>query len=258
VPLLHGRPTLSHRFTPPLGGKAAILVNERTGQVLWWRYPHRRLPIASTTKIMTGLLAIERLNLRRPVTIARTVPRAAPIREGLRVGERVPAWKLLDGLLVYSGNDSALALALGISGTRPGFLALMNERARELGLRQTHFTTPSGVVDRGNYSTPWDMAALARYARKQPRFRAVVRTRVARVRWAAPTFAKVYVNKNRLLGAYPGADGVKTGWTTKAQHCLVASAHRGRKRLLAVVLGSPDAFSDARRLLNLGFRSRID
>jgi D-alanyl-D-alanine carboxypeptidase (penicillin-binding protein 5/6) len=251
--LVHGPPVSRHRFRPPLGARAAIVIDEASGRVLWWRNPHRRLPIASTTKIMTALLALERLDVDRPVTIGATVPRTAPTREGLLTGERVPAWKLLNGLLVFSANDSAVALALAVAGSRSGFVALMNERARELGLRHTHFSSPSGVVDRDNLSTPWDLAALARYARRNARFRAIVDTRVARVRWSRPTYAKVYVNRNRLLWTYRGADGVKTGWTTKAQHCLVASAHRGGRRLVTVVLGSPDAFTDARRLLDLGF-----
>jgi D-alanyl-D-alanine carboxypeptidase (penicillin-binding protein 5/6) len=251
--LVHGRPVSTHRFRPRLGARGAILIDEASGRVLWWRYPHRRLPIASTTKVMTALLALERLDVQRAVTVGRSVPRTAPTREGLRAGERVAAWKLLNGLLVFSANDSAVALAEAVAGTRPGFVSLMNERARELGLRHTHFSSPSGVVDRDNLSTPWDLAALARFARRDARFRAIVDTRVARVRWAPPTYAKVYVNRNRLLWTYRGADGVKTGWTTKARHCLVASAERGSRRLIAVVLGSPDAFTDARRLLDLGF-----
>jgi serine-type D-Ala-D-Ala carboxypeptidase (penicillin-binding protein 5/6) len=178
------------------------------------------------------------------------------VREGLRAGERVPVWKLLDGLLVFSGNDDALALAQAVAGSRWRFVRLMNERARELGLRDTRYSTPSGVIDRGNRSSAWDLAALTRVARREPRFRAIVRTRVVRVRWPAPTFAKVYVNKNALLGTFRGADGVKTGWTTIARHCLVASAHRDGVRLLAVVLGSEDAFRDARRVLTFGFRTR--
>lgn len=110
------------------------------------------------------------------------------------------------------------------------------------------------MIDRGNFSTAWDLAALTRYARRQPRFRQIVRTRIKRFAWPAPTFSKIYVNKNPLLSTYRGADGVKTGWTTKARHCLVASAHRGGVHLIAVVLGSPDALTDARRLLDYGFK----
>ncbi len=166
------------------------------------------------------------------------------------------AWKLLDGLLIFSGNDDAYALAAATSGSRRRFVVLMNAKARELGLSDTHFTSVSGVIDKGNRSSAWDLAALSRYAMADPRFRRIVATRIARVRWAAPTFGKVYVNKNLLLGTYRGADGVKTGWTTLAGHCLVASAHRGRRRLIVVVLHSLDPYRDARRLLNFGFALR--
>ena len=239
-----------------LGGRAAILVDAGTGTVLYAKRPHARLPMASTTKIMTAVLALERLGPKSVVTIAPSVPRVAPFREGLRAGEPVEAWKLFYGLLLYSGNDDALALAIGAAGTRSTFIALMNEKARKLGMRDSHFTSPSGVIDRGNVSSAWDMAALTRYAMWNPRFRAIVRTHRKRVPWPAPTYSKIYVNKNHFLGSYPGADGVKTGWTTVAQHCLVASAHRYGIRLIAVVLGSPDAYADARRLLDFGFRSR--
>lgn len=236
--------------------RAAILVDATSGAVLWARRPHERLAIASTTKIMTALLALERLGPEATVTVPWQATRAYPYRDGLRAGERVTVGKLLYGLMLYSGNDDALALAIATSGTRGGFLALMNRRAGELGLRDTHFTTPSGVVDDGNYSSVWDLAQLTRVALRDARFDAIVRTRVKRVAWAAPTFAKVYVNHNKLLGRYPGADGVKTGWTTRAGQCLVASATRGRLRLLAVVLRSTDAPGDAESLLDYGFRTR--
>src|SRR5205823_10455476 len=177
-------------------------------------------------KIMTALLAVERLRPTQVIRIARSVPRVAPFKEGLRAGERVPAWKLLYALMLYSGNDDALALAIGVSGSRGAFVHLMNERARALGLHDTHFAGPSGLVDADNYSSAWDLAALSRYALRNPWFRKVVRTRIERVKWSAPTYGKVYVNHNHLLGAFRGADGIKTGWTTVASHCLVASASR--------------------------------
>ena len=255
-PLLTRGLTRLHLAGGPIGGKGGILIDASTGAVLWARYPHRRLPIASTTKIMTAILALERLGPHAVVTVDASVPRVAPFREGLRAGEQVEAWKLFYGLLLYSGNDDALALAISSAGSRDAFLAGMNRKARTLDLRDTHFTSPSGVIDKGNYSSAWDLAALSRYAMRNPRFRAVVRTRVKHVTWAAPTFSKIYVNHNHLLASFPGADGIKTGWTTIAQHCFVASATRNGSRLIAVVLGSPDADRDARRLLSMGFSSR--
>ena len=254
VPLLTSQAV--RRSGPVVTAPSAVLVDAGTGAVLWQKRPHRERPIASTTKIMTAVVVLERLRLDRIVRVRRGVPRTPLVREGLRVGERVPAWKLLDGLLIYSGNDDALALAEATGGSRRAFLKLMNEKARQLGLRDSHFSSVSGVIDRGNYSSAWDLAALARYAMRDPRFRRVVRTPIAHVPWSKPTYSKVYVNKNLLLRTYPGADGVKTGWTTLAGHCLVASAHRHGVHLITVVLHAADPYGDARRLLNFGFALR--
>lgn len=254
-------PLLSIRRPLPravLGVRApsAILVDAETGTVLWAKGAHVRRPVASTTKIMTAVVAMSRLRPNDVVVVSPEATRVAPFREGLRPRERVPAWKLFYGLLLSSGNDSAVALAVAAGGSRGRFLAMMNAKARELGLRDTHFASPSGLIDEGNYSTAWDLAALARYAMANPRFRAVVRTKRKRVPWTSPTRAKLYQNHNKLLWRYPGADGVKTGWTTRAGGCLVASARRYGIRLIAVVLGSPDIYGDAARLLDYGFSRR--
>jgi len=252
-PKLLSTPAPPAEGTLRIGAPSGILVDGTTGAVLWEKYPHARRPIASTTKIMTATLVLERLPLDTVVTVPPAAARTPLVREGLRPNEKVPAWKLLDGLLIFSGNDDAYALAAAAGETRRHFVTLMNEKARALGLRDTHFTSVSGVIDQGNHSSAWDLAALARYALRDPRFRKVVATKIARVKWAAPTFGKVYVNRNRLLTTYRGADGVKTGWTTLAGHCLVASAHRGDRRLIAVVLHANDPYRDARRLLDFGF-----
>ena len=253
APLLTGPARSTRVLRPPLSARAAIVVDSTNGAVLWQHRPHRRLPIASTTKIMTATLALEHLAPDAIVRVPPAATRVPLVKEGLRPKERVQAWKLLDGLLIFSGNDDANALADAVAGSRRAFLAQMNAKARELSLADTHFASVSGVIDDGNYSSAWDLAALTRYALRNARFRHVVRTRIARVPWSAPTFEKVYVNKNPLLGTYRGADGVKTGWTTLAGHCLVASATRGGRTLVAVVLGDPNAPGDARRLLDLGF-----
>jgi D-alanyl-D-alanine carboxypeptidase len=254
--LLLGPARVTTPFNPPLSARAAIVVAAETGQVIWAAAPTLRLPIASTTKIMTAHLVLQHLKLKSIVHVDPEVTRVPLVKEGLRPGEPVPVWKLLDGLLLYSGNDDALALAVGTSGSRPAFVRLMNAEARRLHLENTHFRSPSGVIDRDNYSTAADLAALTRVALRDPRFRAIVRQRVARVSWAAPTYAKVYVNKNRLLTLYPGANGVKTGWTTVAGHTLVASATRHHETLIAVVLHSDRPYNDAARLLNLGFKTQ--
>jgi D-alanyl-D-alanine carboxypeptidase (penicillin-binding protein 5/6) len=251
-PLLYGTPRLAGagvRVRAP----AAILVDADTGRVLWAERPHERRKIASLTKIMTATLALQQVPWRSTVTVARSVTRVPLVREGLHTGEHVEAWKLFYSLLLYSGNDDANQLAISSAGSVHAFLRRMNDEARNLGLRDTHYTSPSGIRDRGNYSTPWDLAALTRYAFRNPRFERLVRTRRIHVRWAAPTNSKIYVNNNFLLRAYRGANGVKTGYTHESGWCLVASARRHGRRLIAVVLDSPDMYADARRLLNLGF-----
>jgi serine-type D-Ala-D-Ala carboxypeptidase (penicillin-binding protein 5/6) len=253
--LLSADDMVRHTFAPKLRGKAAILVDASDGRVLWQLHEHRRLQVASTTKIMTALLALRKLKPHDVVTVDKSVPRVPLVREGLRAGEQVEAWKLFYAMLLYSGNDDALALAIAAGGTKWHFVHQMNVEAHILGLHDTHFVSPSGVVDVGNYSSAWDLAALTRVALRNERFRSIVRTKVKHVAWAAPTYAKIYLNNNRLLSSYPGANGVKTGYTHKAGPCLVASATRGGTTLIAVVLDSPDMYTDAKRLLDLGFSS---
>jgi D-alanyl-D-alanine carboxypeptidase (penicillin-binding protein 5/6) len=253
--LLFRGSVLRHAFTPRLLTPSAILVDETTGRVLWQLHPHERRHIASTTKIMTALLALKKLQPHDIVTVDKSVPRVPLVREGLRAGERVEAWKLFYSLLLFSGNDDALALAIAADGDKWTFIRSMNAEAKLLGLHDTHYSTPSGVKDADNYSSAWDLAALTRVAMRNARFRHIVRTRIEHVKWAAPTYAKIYVNNNRLLSAYPGANGVKTGYTHKSGPCLVASATRNGVSLIAVVLDSPDMYGDAKRLLDYGFAS---
>jgi D-alanyl-D-alanine carboxypeptidase (penicillin-binding protein 5/6) len=240
---------------PSVKAPVAIVIDAGTGQILWSKREHMRRPIASTTKIMTALVAMERL---RPHDVVKVTPEAArvPWGEGLKAGERVPAWKLYYGLLLSSANDTAVALAVSAGGTRERFLKLMNEKARALGLRHTHYRSASGLIDEGNYSTVHDLAMLTRYALRNPRFRSIVATKAKRVWWRKPTGAKLYENHNKLLWRYAGADGVKTGWTRAAGPCLVASATRHGIRLITVVLDSPDHYGDTIRLLDYGFRHR--
>ena len=253
--LLAGGSALRHRFEPGLLGAAAVLVDAKTGRVLWTKQAHERRQVASTTKIMTALLALRKLGPHDLVTVDKSVPRVPLVREGLRAGEKVEAWKLFYSLLLFSGNDDALALAIAVSGDKWTFIRSMNAEAVRLGLHDTHFSTPSGVRDADNYSSAWDLAALTRVAMRNERFRQIVRTHVKHVSWNAPTYAKIYVNNNRLLSSYAGATGVKTGYTHRAGPCLVASATRGGTSLIAVVLDSPDMYGDTKRLLDFGFAS---
>jgi D-alanyl-D-alanine carboxypeptidase len=253
--LLVGGSLLEHSFRPGILGGSAVLDDAETGRVLWAKRSHERRHVASTTKIMTALLALRKLGPNDVVTVDRSVPRVPLVREGLRAGEKVKAWKLFYALMLYSGNDDALALAIAAGGDKWTFIRAMNAEAARLGLRDTHFSTPSGVKDADNYSSAWDLAALTRVAMRNARFRRIVQTPRRQVPWSAPTFSKIYVNNNRLLTMYRGANGVKTGYTHKSGPCLVASARRNGRELIAVVLDSPDMYMDARRLLDFGFAS---
>jgi D-alanyl-D-alanine carboxypeptidase len=250
--LLYGTPLLTGAHVR-VRAPAAILVDAATGRVLWAERPHERRKIASLTKIMTATLALKEVPWQSTVKVAQSPPEVPLVREGLRTGEQVKAWKLFYSLLLYSGNDDAQQLAISSAGSVHAFLRQMNEQAEALGLHDTHYTSPSGVRDRGNYSTAWDLAALTRYAFRDPRFDQLVRTRRIQVSWSAPTNSKIYLNNNALLSQYTGATGVKTGYTHEAGWCLVAAATRHGRRLIAVVLDSPNMDADAKRLLNLGF-----
>jgi D-alanyl-D-alanine carboxypeptidase len=250
--LLYGTPLLAGAHVR-VRAPAAILVDADTGRVLWAERAHERRKIASLTKIMTATLALKEVPWKSTVRVAHSATAVPLVREGLRTGEEVKAWKLFYSLLLYSGNDDAQQLAISSAGSVHGFLRQMNAEAKALGLHDTHYTSPSGVRDRGNYSTAWDLAALTRYAFRDPRFDQLVRTRRIQVRWSAPTNSKIYLNNNALLSEYTGANGVKTGYTHEAGWCLVAAATRHGRRLIAVVLDSPNLDADATRLLNLGF-----
>ena len=240
---------------PKIKAPAAIVIDAETGRVLWAKREHMRRPIASTTKIMTALVAMEHLRPNDIVVVTRKAARV-PYGEGLKAGERVPAWKLYYGLLLASANDTAVALAEAVGGTRERFLSFMNKKARALGLRHTHYRSASGLIDEGNFSTVHDLAMLTRHALRIPRFREIVATKLKRVWWKPPVWAKLYENHNKLLWRYAGADGVKTGWTRAAGPCLVASATRNGTQLITVVLDSPDHYRDTIHLLDYGFRRR--
>jgi len=241
---------------PKVKAPAAIVVDVATGHVLYAKREYMRRPIASTTKIMTALVAMEQLRPHDIVVVPREATKVMPSKEYLKKGERVPAWKLYYGLLLASANDTAVALAVAAGGTRERFIELMNRKARALGLLHTHFRSASGLIDDGNYSTVRDLAVLTRHALRNSRFNAIVGTKERRVWWRPPTYAKLYENHNKLLWRYRGADGVKTGWTRAAGPCLVASATRHGIRLITVVLDSPDMYRDTVRLLNYGFSRR--
>jgi D-alanyl-D-alanine carboxypeptidase (penicillin-binding protein 5/6) len=229
----------------------AVLVATGEGEVLYQRAADRRLPMASITKLMTALLALERAKPNAVVTIRGAAPSIGESTFNLRIGERLRVRDLLNAALVQSANDAAYALAAYVGhGKVAAFVHLMNERARELGLTETHYVRPDGLDAHGHYSSARDVLTLAREDMKNALFRHIVRRRGGLV-----ADRQLYA-WNDLLKTYPGAIGVKTGHTDRARWCEVAAAERDGITMYAVILGSP---SRARRnrdlaaLLDWGF-----
>jgi D-alanyl-D-alanine carboxypeptidase (penicillin-binding protein 5/6) len=235
--------------------RAGIVFDLNTGEVLWRRNPVKRVPIASLTKIMTALLVVENTQPRELVRITKDALDYQGSGVGLLPkGRHVTTEALLHGLLLPSGNDAAIALADHVGGTRSGFVAQMNEMARTLGLRCTHFASPSGIEDR-DVSCAADLAALTRIVMRQTRIARIVRKAHAAVRFPIKG-GKLYLNNtNPLLRmGYAGTIGLKTGDTDKAGRCLIAVVRKGGRTLAAVVLHSPDPQLQVRRLFAKAFR----
>jgi D-alanyl-D-alanine carboxypeptidase (penicillin-binding protein 5/6) len=240
---------VSFARVPGVAARAGAVVDGVTGQVLWARRPHRRMAIASLTKMMTAMLAAE-LPPRRRVRVPGAVTGLWGSSAGLRRGQRVSVRRLMSAALVASANDAAVTLAVARAGSVPEFVRLMNRHARRWELRDTRFSNPSGLIDRGNRSSAWDVAAMARRLLARPALARLVRARVVPT---GPT--SQYVSHNELLWEYPGAIGVKTGFTYDSGYSIAAAARRGRRVVIAVALGGRDeVFDDAARLLDWGFR----
>ena len=237
------------------GARASILIEAKTGRVLYESNAHEALPMASTTKVMTALLALERGNLDDMVTAGPNAFGVPGTSIYLSLGERLTLRDMLYGLMLASGNDAAVAIAEHIGGTVPDFCRMMTERAEEIGCENTVFTTPHGLPAAGHHTTAWDLALIAREAMQNPVFREIVSTQRATLPWSGHEYSRVLNNKNKLLSAYAGAMGVKTGYTKAAGRCLVFAAERNGLELIGVVLNCPDWFDEAAAILDRGFEN---
>jgi D-alanyl-D-alanine carboxypeptidase (penicillin-binding protein 5/6) len=240
---------------PQISAASAVLAELSSGQVLYAKDPRARRAIASLTKIMTALLTLERSDPSEVVTVrpdAVLADRGGIAALGLEPGERISVADLLDALMLQSANDAAIALADHVAGSEPRFVRIMNRRAERLGMDRTHFRSPNGLDDRGT-STAQDLVTLTRAAYRTDGFAPIVAQLHASVP-APDGSTRELQNRNAMLWLYPGAVGVKTGYTSAAGYCVVAVAEREGRSLVAVVLGAPgDAFSDAAALLDHGF-----
>jgi D-alanyl-D-alanine carboxypeptidase (penicillin-binding protein 5/6) len=253
---LHPQPSL------PIHGQAAYLVDLDTRQVLWERDPETSRAPASLTKLITAMVAVDDAgSLDRTVVVAKEATLVEPSVMGLSTGERLTVHELLDGLFLDSGNDAAEALARGIV-PRDRFIRQMNQKAKSMGLVASHFVNPSGLDAPGHGMSAHDLAHVAAYLDTYyPDLAAIAATRDVAIRATADHKAFYPHNLNRLLGTYSGATGLKTGLTGDAGGCMLATATRGGRHLIAVVLNATGhSTEDAAVLLNYGFsiRPRLD
>ena len=245
---------------PEVSAQSAVVLTADTGTVLFEKDGHTPRPVASTTKIMTALLALEAAQERGDplVDITQEMVAVEGSSMGLQAGDSISLTGLAAGMLLASGNDAANAAALYLDGSLESFAARMNQRAAALGMEDTHFVTPSGLDGEdaqglGHLSTAYDMALLARAALEDQAFRQLCSSPSLAVEFAEPVKRVTYTNHNKLLAQYQGCVGVKTGFTKEAGRCLVSAAERDGALLIAVTLNAPNDWQDHTALLDYGF-----
>lgn len=245
---------------PEVSAQSAVVLTADTGAVLFEKDGHTPRPVASTTKIMTALLALEAAQERGDplVDITQEMVAVEGSSMGLQAGDSISLTGLAAGMLLASGNDAANAAALYLDGSLESFAARMNQRAAALGMEDTHFVTPSGLDGEdaqglGHLSTAYDMALLARAALEDQAFRQLCSSPSLAVEFAEPVKRVTYTNHNKLLTQYQGCVGVKTGFTKEAGRCLVSAAERDGALLIAVTLNAPNDWQDHTALLDYGF-----
>ncbi|WP_279230981.1 D-alanyl-D-alanine carboxypeptidase [Clostridium sp. KNHs216] len=239
---------------PQVSAKSAVLMNADNGQVLYAKNEDDKRPMASTTKIMTALITLETAAVdNKIVTITDSMVRVEGSSMGLKPGNKLSLKSLAEGMLVVSGNDAANSAAIAIGGSLDAFAELMNKRAQQLGMKDTHFVTPSGLDNSEHYTTASDLAKLAMAAMQNTDFAAIASQKAVTVQYVNPVQTIRFTNHNKLLSMYEGCIGVKTGFTKKSGRCLVSSAERDGVCLVAVTLDAPDDWNDHQKMLNYGF-----
>lgn len=233
--------------------KAAVVVDSSSMEVLFEKNKDEKLSMASTTKIMTCLLAVEYGRLDETVEVTQKMCGSEGTSIGLKAGYKITLKNLLYGMMLESGNDAADAVAVFIAGSKENFASMMNSKAKEIGMKNTSFVTPSGLDDENHYTTAYDMALLSAYAVKNPDFLSICSAKTMRVDFISPDITVTFSNHNRLLRSYDGALGIKTGFTKKSGRCLVSYAKRNSVGLVAVTLKDPDDWNDHRKMLDYGF-----
>ncbi len=219
---------------PTLNSRIAVAIDRKSGKIIWGKNENKRSAMASTTKIMTAIILIEKSDLNKTITVSAKAAGTGGSRLGLKKDDKITLKDLLYGLMLKSGNDAAVVIAENVGGSVEGFAELMNAKARELGLDNTHYVTPHGLDDPEHYTTAYELAKLADYALKNETFAKVVNTQNYTV--TINGYPKEISNTNELLGYLNGVNGVKTGFTNNAGRCLVTSINREGFEVITVVL----------------------
>jgi len=238
-----------------LSAQTAVLMDVQSGRILYEKNDNKKMRIASLTKIMTAIVAIENGDLDDIVTTSDNAFGTEGSSIYLKRGEKLSLEDMLYGLMLRSGNDAAVAIAEHIGGSVEGFAYLMNEKATYLGMTNSHYMNPHGLDHKLHYSTANDMAKLTSYALKNPVFKKIVSTKSKTAPLADEPWDRKWANKNKMLNMYDGSDGVKTGYTKLAKRCLSSSATKDGIQLVAITLNAPDDWNDHRKMLDFGFQN---
>ena len=234
-----------------LSAECACVIDAATGRVIYERNMGKQHTMASTTKIMTALVALENSELNKVVTVSKNAAEKEGTSLYLRAGQKVTMEDLLYGLMLQSGNDAAVAIAEGVSGSVEDFAHLMTERAKEIGAVNTSFKNPNGLDEEGHFTTAYDLAIITKEAMNNPKFSEIVSTKSKTIIDRTQTVS----NHNKMLRMYEGCIGVKTGFTKKSGRCLVTAAERNGVKIIAVTLNAPNDWNDHRIMLDYGFET---
>ncbi len=253
--LILSSPSISH--SQSIKAKAALIMDATTGRFLFSKEPDLLLPPASTTKLMTAIVAMEHSNLSQMVTISKNAARVAPYKMGLKAGDRVTIESLLYAALIKSSNDAAMALAEGVAGSEKCFVEMMNEKALSIGAVNTQFSNPHGLPGPNQQTTVSDLAKIMLYALSYPKLKEIIGTPAAAFATEKGSIFSLRTT-DKLLGSDEGLVGGKTGFTVSAGHCFVCAAERENRRIIISILGSPSRkllWKETRQLIEKGFKA---
>ena len=236
-----------------ISAQSAVVMDCASGRILFSRNENEKRGMASTTKIMTAITALENADLSKTVTISATASGIEGSSMYLAKGEKLTLEELVYGLMLVSGNDAATAIAEAVSGSVEKFSALMNDKADEIGAINTSFTNPHGLSDKNHYTTAIDLAKITAYALKNSEFAEIVSTKVKKLPQSEGGIARTLVNHNKFLNMYEGCIGVKTGFTKATGRCLVTAVEQNGMKLVCVTLNAPDDWNDHKQLYNNAF-----